>query len=176
MPLSRKMKRRIPLNRYVLAACITSVLLFMVSCVSFQVTSKSYIEDNFRFNKTDTFYLEPVKVTSYDFLENEEIGNILDRKLSFAMSGSPGIGIHETQEKADFKILPELIIKSYEVKYTERNYYYMSIKIFPNAGSEMNPVSHFTYEYNGASSIFDSNVQNLMIDKFIKDFSKSFNR
>jgi hypothetical protein len=108
-------------------------------------------------------------------LENEEIGYILDRKLSFAMSSNPGINFNENPEKSDFTIAPELIIKSYEVKYTERNYYYLSIKIFANIRPAVNPVSQFIYEYNGASSIFDSKVQNLMIDKFIDDFTKSIN-
>jgi hypothetical protein len=152
------------------------VLLFVVSCVSFQVTSKSYTEDTFSFSKKDTFYLEPISVTSYNFLENEEIGYILDKKLSFAMSSSPGIDVREELENTDFTIRPELIIKSYEVKYTEKNYYYLSIKILSNAEPEGTPASHFTYEYNGASSIFDSNVQNLMIEKFIDDFTKSINK
>jgi hypothetical protein len=159
-----------------LTAPILTVLLFTVSCVSFQVTSKSYTEDNFSLSKKDTFYLEPVNVTSYNFLENEEIGYILDRKLSFAMSSAPGININGEPENTDFTIRPELIIKSYEVKYTERNYYYLSIKILSNAEPELNPVCHFTYEYNGASSIFDSSVQNLMIDKFIDDFTKTINK
>lgn len=163
------------MNRHIFIVLILFVLFFIVSCVSFQVTSKNYTEDDFSFSKKDTFYLEPVKVTSYDFLENEEIGYILDRKLSFAMSSNPGINLNEKPEKSDFIIFPELIIKSYEVKYTERNYYYLSIRILANIRPAGNPVSQFTYEYNGASSIFDSNVQNFMIDKFIGDFTKSIN-
>jgi len=150
-------------------------MFFITSCVSFQVTSKNFTEDDFSFSKKDTFYLEPVKVTSYDFLENEEIGYILDRKLSFAVSSNPVVNYNEKPEKSDYIIFPELIIKSYEVKYTERNYYYLSIKISANSRPAANPVSQFTYEYNGAASIFDSNVQNSIIDKFIDDFTKSIN-
>ncbi len=163
------------MNRRIFIVLILFVLFFIVSCVSFQVTSKNYIEDDFSFSEKDTFYLEPVKVTSYDFLESEEIGYILDRKLSFAMSSNPVININEKPEKSDFTIFPELIIKSYEVKYTERNYYYLDIKILANIRPAGSPVSQFTYEYNGTSSIFDSNVQNFMIDKFIDDFTKSIN-
>ena len=163
------------MNRRNFIVLILFALIFIVSCVSFQITSKNYIEDDFSFMGKATFYLEPVKVTSYDFLENEEIGYILDRKLSFAMASNPAININEKIEKSDFTIFPELIIKSYEVKYTERNYYYLSIKILANIRPDGDLVSQFTYEYNGASSIFDSNVQNSMIDKFIDDFTKSIN-
>jgi hypothetical protein len=164
------------MNRYILTAPVFFALVFSVSCVSFQVTSKSYTGDNFSFSEKDTFYLEPVTVTSFNFIEDEEIGYILDKKLYFAMSSSPAIRMREKPEDADFTVRPELIIKSYEVKYTERNYYYLSIKVFSNLGPSGGSVSHFTYEYNGASSIFDSKVQNLMIGKFIDDFTKSVNK
>ena len=161
------------MNRRFCIVLILFVPFFITSCVSFQITSKNFTGDDFSFGNKDTFYLEPVKVTSYDFLENEEIGYILDRKLSFAVSSNPVINYSEKPEKSDFIISPELIIKSYEVKYTERNYYYLSLRILSNSRPAADPVSQFTYEYNGASSIFDSNVQNLIIDKFIDDFTKA---
>ena len=134
------------MNRYLLTVPVLFVLLFFVSCVSLQVNSRRYTEDNFSFSKDDVFYLDQVRVTSYNFPENDEIGYILDRKLSFALSSSQGISINAEPENADFTIRPELIIKSYEVKYTEKNYFY------------------------------DSKIQNLMIDKFIDDFKKSINK
>ena len=102
-------------------------------------------------------------------MEDEAVRYIMDKKLAFALSSSEKIRMTDYKGKGEYIITPELIIKNYEVRYDDRNYYFLSIKVF----SEENIVCYFTYEYNGTSSIFDGKVQNIMIEKFLNDFIKN---
>jgi hypothetical protein len=142
----------------------------LISCVSLRITTEGYVAENKTFNDDAIFYLEPITVTSSDIFELKEIGYIMDKKLGFALASSDAatsvLARHGSKEGADFIIKPELIIKNYEVKYKERNYYNLSVKI--QSGQHI--VCHFHYEYNGTASIFDGKVQNALIKKFIDDF------
>ena len=157
------------MRKYVAVMLIVFLHFFFLSCVSFQIDSKSFMAENSHFRKTDVFFLEPIVITSYNFMEDEAVRYIMDKKLAFALSSSEKIRMTEDKGKGEYIITPELIIKNYEVRYDDRNYYFLSIKVF----SEESIVCYFTYEYNGTSSIFDGKVQNIMIEKFLNDFIKN---
>jgi hypothetical protein len=147
---------------------LISILHFsLFSCISFHIVSRGYMEDNIVIDKRSGFYLEPIKVTSFNFKNDDEIAFIMDKKLVFAIN-SNHIGLAKEKDKSDYIILPELIINSYEEKYNQINYYYFSIKII----SSERTLCHFSYEYNGMDSIFDGKVQNIMIKKCIDDLLK----
>ncbi len=132
------------------------------TCVSSQIVSKGFVDESVKVRATDTFSLKPLEVTSYNFFEKAELGYILEKKLLLALSSNPRI---RQEERATYSIEPELVVKTYEEKYTRRNYYLLNVRVTHGERT----VCHFSYEYNGSSSIFDGKIQNAMIDRFVKD-------
>jgi hypothetical protein len=113
-------------------------------------------------------YLESFSITSYDFTGEEEIRAIMDRKLAVALYSGNGLSVGGSGEESDLVLVPELIVKRYQQRYTERFYYLMSVKVM-RAGTL---AGQYNYEYNGASSIFDGKVQTSLISRFVDDFAK----
>lgn len=135
---------------------------FFSSCVSSQIVVRGFVDEN-RSAGQNTFFLKPLEVIAYNFYEKEEATFILEKKLFLALSSKEGLKL--VGKEANYHIEPELLIKSYEEKYDRRNYYLLNLKIMEGDRS----VGLFSYEYNGSLSIFDSRVQNGMIERFIKD-------
>lgn len=144
----------------------------LFSCVSMQLVSNVYVNKEFTFTKRETFFLEPVSISSYNFLEEEEIGYIMDQKLAFALNSSERVTLTETKAESDYTIAPELIVKVYEEKYNKRNYYLLIVRVI----SREKTVCQFNYEYNGTAHIFDARLQNTMVEKLLKELAKSFTR
>ena len=140
----------------------------MFSCTSLKVRSKGYLAEEEGLPHDASFVLGDIKVTSYNFLEEEEIGYIMAQKLSFSLAGSRELRFHRSHQPGDYILDPELIIKVYEERYATRNYYLLTVRIM----QEERVIGHFTYEYNGSSSVFDAQVQNSMVKRFLGDLSK----
>jgi len=140
------------------------ILFFLVSCASIP----SFVAQNASFSQGDVIYLEPITVISFHFFQDEDIRCIMDKKLAIALSGIEQIILCSNREDADYFIVPELIIKSYQQKYDERNYYLLSISVL----STESKICQFNYEHNGKTSLFNSRVQNRMVKKLLNDFQK----
>jgi hypothetical protein len=148
------------------------LLLFscsVFSCTSLNVRSKGYLAEGESLPRDASFVLGDIKVISYNFLEKEEIGYIMAQKLSFSLAGSRKLRFHLSHQPGDYILDPELIIKVYEERYATRNYYLLTVRVM----QEERVIGHFTYEYNGSSSVFDAQVQNSMVKSFVDDLSKS---
>jgi len=160
------------MRKYSLLILTIFIQFFFISCASLQVVSSDFTENNFIFDRSETFFINPIKITSYNFIEDDDICYIMDEKLRFALVRDKKVNINDEKKRSDYVILPELIIKSYQERYNEKNYYLFSIKIL----SEDMVVCQFNYEYNGTSSIFNGKIQSIMIKKFINDFTKIIQR
>jgi hypothetical protein len=150
------------------SAGLLAVFMLFASCVSPRVTERLYTAPGAREGKDISVYLEPFSITSYDFTGEDEIRAIMDRKMAVAVMSESGFFVDEHRERSDVILIPELIIKRYQQRYTERNYYLLSVKI--TSAGEL--IGQFTYEYNGTYSIFDGRVQTSLIKRFVDDFAK----
>lgn len=157
------------MRKYRIAILGLVIQFSLISCVTLNITSKSFVSKGLAFKKRDSFFLESIKITSYNFFENDEIRYIMDRKLQFALLNNKEVSLGEERRKADYIIVPELIIKNYQKRYDEKGYYMMSVKIYSRKGL----LCQFNYEYNGTLSIFDRVIQDAMIKGFLRDFTRN---
>ncbi|MFW6139289.1 MAG: hypothetical protein ACOC7U_08960 [Spirochaetota bacterium] len=146
--------------------CVILIFVFS-SCVSFNITSRAYTQKGFSLKKTERLFLEPMIITSYNFMDEQEIAYILNKKLHLALLES-GLSLCSDKKSADMVIHTELIIKPYQQEYQDKNYYLLAVRCV----SMKNKMWESIYEYNGSASIFNSRVQNALFSQFIKDFSK----
>jgi len=141
---------------------------FIFSCAYFQVSSQGFSQKNLGFNPEETFYLEPIKIVCFNFIDDEQIAYIMNRKIEFALKGKKHLSLVEKRDRADYSIEPELILKTYQQTYRDKNYYLLLVRIY----REKAIVFQYNYEYNGNVSIFDAKIQNLLLKNFLQDFSR----
>jgi hypothetical protein len=151
---------------------LLAFFVFLVSCVSSQVSEKLYTREELQAGRAASFSLEPFSITSYDFAGEEEIRAIMDRKIVVALMSEPDLSVVEQKDSSGPILFPELIVKHYQQRYVERYYFLLSVKVM-RAGELL---SQYTYEYNGTSSIFDGKVQTALIKRFVDDFARHATR
>jgi len=152
---------------FIIFFILFSFLIF--SCTSFQVTSRGFSEKNLKFTPKDTFYLESIKVVCFNFFDDEQVTYILNQKLAFELEAAENIRLVKNKGEAQYIIEPELIVKSYQQVYRDKNYYLFQIRIY----REKELVLQYNYEYNGNHSIFDAGVQRVLLKRFLQDFKKT---
>ena len=144
---------------------ILIVSFLTVSCVSFNTKTYKLVRPAFKSAfKNDTLFnnsqvsLLPLEVKAFNFFNDDEIKYIMNKKLIFSLHSIPGLVVISGQEKSRFTIRPELIIKSYESNYTEKNFYMLSLTILDGSCE----CAEVRCQYNGLLSIFDARVQDRM--------------
>jgi len=148
------------------------------SCTTFNTTSGSFSGRDFKFTEKDMFLLYPVRVTSYGFLEEEEAKYIFNEKLFYELNRDKRFRVswyrkHESpgdEHIAEYKIIPELIIKPYTNSYLDKNLYILRVLIL----RKDRQICYFRSEYNGSNSIFERKVLNSLVGGFVKNFNKFF--
>ncbi len=158
------------LKRYIIIITLLFISVMMFSCASFNIRSEEFLNEHVKNRENKSFYITPIKVTSSGFYEDEEIAYIIDKKLSFSLKRIGDISIHSEKMSNDLLIIPELIIKRFESNYMEKGFYMIILKVFSYDKQE----AEFRCQYNGSLSIFDAEVQDVMIKRLMNRFKKYF--
>ena len=161
------------MKKVILIAVLLLVMFFILSCVSFNVKSQSITEKNASKKDGASFFIQPVKVTAFNFYNDREIAYIMDKKLGFSLRQIDGLAFHSENKKGDLVIAPEIIIKRFESGYSDKGFYMIILKVL-SGNSGNNEEAEFRCQYNGPLSIFDADVQDAMIKKLMAKFKKFY--
>ena len=161
------------MKKVIFIAVLLLVMFLILSCVSFNVKTQSIAEKNISKKDEASFYIRPVEITAFNFYNDGDIAYIMDKKLGFSLRQINGLAFHSEKKKGDLIIAPEIVIKRFESGYSDKGFYMIILKVL-SVNSSGNEKAEFRCQYNGPLSIFDADVQDVMIKKLIVKFKKVY--
>ncbi len=161
------------MKKVIFIVVLIPVMFLILSCVSFNVKSQSIIAKSAAIKYKASFYVQPVKVTAFNFYKDEEIAYIMNKKLRFSLRQIDGLTFHHKKKRGDLVVIPEIVIKRFESGYSYKGFYMIILKVL-SGNSSGNEEAEFRCQYNGTLSIFDADVQDVLIKKLVAGFKKVY--